>query len=92
MALNSGDPKLEALDEVEAALRKLYAAKRDETATKHDDIRLKKLHLEWMSLMWKIGVGGEEPPRPATARPAQNEGDDSGSFVARLRSAFHEPL
>jgi hypothetical protein len=42
--------------------------------------------------MWKIRVGGEEPPRPTTACPAQNEGDDSGSFVARLRSAFHEPL
>jgi hypothetical protein len=93
MALNSGDPKLEALDEVEAALRKIYAAKRDGTATEQDDIRLKKLHLEWMSVMWKIGVGGEVPPRPALARPDQNESDDSEreSFVARLRSAFHEP-
>jgi hypothetical protein len=93
MTLNSADPKLEALDEVEAALREIYAAKRDGTATEQDDVRLKKLHLEWMSVMWKIGVGGEVPPRPAPARPAQNEGDDSDreSFVARLRSAFHEP-
>jgi hypothetical protein len=93
MTLNSTDPKLEALDEVEAALRKIYAAKRDGTATEQDDIRLKKLHTEWMSVMWEIGVGGEEPPRSAPARPAQNEGDDleRDSFVARLRSAFHEP-
>jgi hypothetical protein len=91
MTLNSGDPKLEALDEIEAALRKIYEAKRNGTATAQDDIRLKKLHIEWMAVMWKIGVGGEDPPRPAMARPAQNEGDDSGSFIARLRSAFHEP-
>jgi hypothetical protein len=37
MTLNSADPKLEALDEVEAALRKIYAAKRDRTATAQDD-------------------------------------------------------
>ena len=51
MTFNSGDPKLEALDEVEAALRKIYDAKRDGTATAQDDIRLKKLHVEWMAVM-----------------------------------------
>jgi hypothetical protein len=69
MTLNSADPKLEALDEVEAALRKIYAAKQDGMATEQDDIRLKKLHLEWMSVMWKIGVGEKSRrDRPRRAR------------------------
>jgi hypothetical protein len=48
------DPKLEALDLVSAALRRVYAAKRTGTATVQDEIRLKQLHAEWMSVMRKI--------------------------------------
>jgi hypothetical protein len=85
MMVERGDAKLEALDEVEAALRKIYDAKRDGTATAQDDIRLKKLHIEWMAVMRKIGGAGEDPPRLAMVRATQNAGDDSGAFMARLR-------
>jgi hypothetical protein len=53
------DPKLEALDLVIAALRKIYTAKRVGTATAQDEIHLKQLHTEWMSVMRKIADGAE---------------------------------
>ena len=92
MTIKYGDPKLgAALDVVSEALKKIYDAKRDGTATANDGIRLKELHVEWMAVMRQIGAEVEDPRGPAPARAAQNEGDDTGSFIARLRSAFHEP-
>jgi hypothetical protein len=52
-----GDPKLEALDLVSAALQKVYTSKHAGTATAQDEIRLKQLHAEWMAVMRKIGDG-----------------------------------
>jgi molybdenum cofactor biosynthesis enzyme len=60
----SGDPTLEALDAVSEALRTIYDAKRNGTATAKDDLRLKKLHVEWMAIMRKIGGGEGEYPSP----------------------------
>jgi hypothetical protein len=68
----SGDPTLEALDAVSEALRTIYDAKRNRTATAKDDSRLKQLHAEWMAIMRKIGgVEGEDPrpPRGAGLHP-----------------------
>jgi len=86
MTIKSGDPKLgAALDAVSEALKKIYGAKRDGTATAKDDIRLKKLHVEWMAIMCKIGDGEAEGLRQPTILAAQNESRDSASFLARLR-------
>jgi hypothetical protein len=57
--MTESDPKLEALDLVDAALRKIYAAKRAGKATAQDETRLKQLHTEWMSVMRKIVDGAE---------------------------------
>jgi hypothetical protein len=86
MTIKSGDPKLgAALDAVSEALKKIYDAKRDGTATAKDDIRLKKLHVEWMAIMRKISDGEAEDLRQPTIPAAQNESRDSASFLARLR-------
>jgi hypothetical protein len=79
------DPRLEALDAVSEALKKIYDAKRDGTATANDDIRLKKLHVEWMAIMRKISDGKAEDLRQANHPAAQNESRDSASFLARLK-------
>jgi hypothetical protein len=55
MTMKWGDPKLDALDVVRAALGKIYDAKRARTATAKDDVRLKELHAEWMAIMRKLG-------------------------------------
>ena len=60
----SGDPTREALDAVSEALRTIYEAKRNGTATAKDDLRLKKLHDEWMAIIRKIGGGEGEDPSP----------------------------
>ena len=60
----SGDPTREALDAVSEALRTIYEAKRNGTATAKDDLRLKKLHVEWMAIIRKIGGGEGEDPSP----------------------------
>ena len=60
----SGDPTHETLDAVSEALRTIYDAKRTGTATAKDDLRLKKLHVEWMAIMRKIGGGEGEDPSP----------------------------
>jgi len=86
MTIKSGDPKLgAALDAVSEALKKIYDAKRDGTATAKDDIRLKKLHVEWMAIMCKISDGEAEGLRQPTILAAKNESRDSASFLARLR-------
>jgi hypothetical protein len=54
----------EALDAVSEALRTIYDAKRNRTATAKDDLRLKKLHVEWMAIIRKIGGGEGEDPSP----------------------------
>jgi hypothetical protein len=54
----SGDPTHEALDAISEALRTIYDAKRNGTATAKDDFRLKELHVERMAIIRKIG-GGE---------------------------------
>ena len=88
MTIKSGDPKLgAALDAVSEALKKIYDAKRDGTATANDDIRLKKLHVEWMAIMRKISDGETEDLRQPTIPAAQNESRDS-SFLARLRESI----
>jgi hypothetical protein len=55
MTIKWGDPKLDALDEVRAALGRVYDAKRARTATAKDDVRLQELHEEWMAIMRKLG-------------------------------------
>jgi hypothetical protein len=55
IAIKWGDPKLDALDVVRAALGMICDAKRARTATAKDDIRLKELHHEWMTIMRKLG-------------------------------------
>jgi len=55
MTIEWGDPKLEALDAVRAALGRIYDAKRARTASAKDDVRLKELHAEWMAIMRKLG-------------------------------------
>jgi hypothetical protein len=55
MAIKWGDPKLDALDVVRAALGRIYDAKRARTTTAKDDVRLKELHVEWMAIMRKLG-------------------------------------
>jgi hypothetical protein len=55
MAIKWGDPKLDALDVVRAALGRIYDAKRARTATAKDDVRHKALHIEWMAIMRKLG-------------------------------------
>ena len=55
MTIEWGDPKLEALDAVGAALGRIYDAKRARTASAKDDVRLKELHAEWMDIMRKLG-------------------------------------
>jgi hypothetical protein len=61
MTINFGDPKLGAtLDAVTEALKKIYDGKRDGTATPNDDIRLKKLHVEWVAIMRKISDGEQK--------------------------------
>lgn len=77
----SSDPTLEALDAVSEALRTIYDAKRTGTATAKDDFRLKKLHVEWMVIMRKIGGGEREDPSPPTRRrpaPATRPSNVSG--------------
>ena len=44
MKEKSDDARLEALDVVRDAIRKIYDAKRDGTATAKDAVRLKELH------------------------------------------------
>ena len=86
MTITSGDPKLgAALDTVSEALKKIYDAKRDGTATANDDIRLKKLHVEWMAIMYKISDGEAGDLQRPTILTAQNESKDSVSFLVRLR-------
>jgi hypothetical protein len=64
----SGDPTLQALDAVSEELRTIYDAKRDGTATAKDDFRLKKLHVEWMAIIRKIGSGEGEGTNPNAAK------------------------
>ena len=59
MKEKSDDARLEALDVVRDAIRKIYDAKRDGTATAKENVRLKELHDEWMAIMRKIGDEGE---------------------------------
>jgi hypothetical protein len=67
MTIKSCDPKLgAALDAISEALKRIYDAKRDRTATANDDIRLKKLHVEWMAIMRKISDGEAEDLRQPT--------------------------
>jgi hypothetical protein len=55
MAIKWGDPKLDALDVVRAAMGKIYDAKRARTATAKDDVLLQELHEKWMALMRMLG-------------------------------------
>ena len=68
MTMKWGDPKLDALDVVRAALGKIYDAKRARTVTAKDDVRLKELHEQWMAIMQKLRDGGDDwrssMPRP----------------------------
>jgi hypothetical protein len=66
MKEKSDDARLEALDVVRDAIRKIYDAKRDGTATAKDAVRLKELHDEWMAIMRKIGDEGDSWRRPTT--------------------------
>jgi len=52
MLSKTGDPRLDALDELRAAI---YDAKRAWTATPQDNARLKELHVQWMAVMFKFG-------------------------------------
>jgi hypothetical protein len=84
------DPGLAALDAVSDALKTIYDAKRDGTATANDEIRLKKLHVEWMAIMRKISNGEAEGLRRPTIPATQNESRDSASFLARLREGSRQ--
>jgi hypothetical protein len=55
MLSKSGDPRLDALDELKAAMAPIYDAKRAWTSTPQDDARLKELHVQWMAVMFKFG-------------------------------------
>jgi hypothetical protein len=55
MQSKTGDPRLDALDELRAAMASIYDAKRAWTATARDDARLKELHVQWMAVMLKFG-------------------------------------
>jgi hypothetical protein len=55
MQSKTGDPRLDALDEIRAAMGEIYNTKRAHTATPADDARLKKLHTQWMAVMQKLG-------------------------------------
>jgi hypothetical protein len=66
MKEKSDDARLEALDVVRDAIRKIHDAKRDGTATAKDAVRLKELHDEWMAIMRKISDEGDSWRRPTT--------------------------
>lgn len=55
MLSKTGDPRLDALDELRAAMAPIYDAKLAWTATPQDNARLKELHVQWMAVMFKFG-------------------------------------
>jgi hypothetical protein len=57
MLSNTGDARLDALDELSSAMAPIYDAKRNATATPRDDTRMKELHTQWMAIMWKLARG-----------------------------------
>jgi hypothetical protein len=55
MLSKTGDARLDALDDLRAAMAPIYDAKRAWTATPQDDARLRELHIQWMAVMFKFG-------------------------------------
>jgi hypothetical protein len=55
MLSKTGDPRLDALDELTAAMAPIYEAKRAWTTTPQDNARLKELRVEWMAVMFRFG-------------------------------------
>jgi hypothetical protein len=57
MLRKTGDVRLDALNDLSAAMAPIYSAKRAWTATPQDDTRLNELHAQWMAVMWKLAKG-----------------------------------
>ena len=55
MLSKTGDPRLDALDELTAAMAPIHEAKRAWTTTPQDNARLKELRVEWMAVMFRFG-------------------------------------